>query len=44
MAHVPPEMLSFDRAWFGLMHVLTRLRARVNTRASRALIEREAQL
>jgi predicted unusual protein kinase regulating ubiquinone biosynthesis (AarF/ABC1/UbiB family) len=44
MAHVPPEMLSFDRAWFGLMHVLTRLRARVNTRAARALIEHEAQL
>jgi predicted unusual protein kinase regulating ubiquinone biosynthesis (AarF/ABC1/UbiB family) len=42
MAHVPPEMLSFDRAWFGLMHVLTRLRARVNTRAAHALIEREA--
>jgi predicted unusual protein kinase regulating ubiquinone biosynthesis (AarF/ABC1/UbiB family) len=44
MAHVPPEMLSFDRAWYGLMHVLTRLRARVDTRAARALIEAEANL
>jgi predicted unusual protein kinase regulating ubiquinone biosynthesis (AarF/ABC1/UbiB family) len=44
MVHVPPEMLSFDRAWYGLMHVLTRLRARVDTRAARALIEREASL
>jgi predicted unusual protein kinase regulating ubiquinone biosynthesis (AarF/ABC1/UbiB family) len=39
MANVPPEMLSFDRAWFGLMHLLTRLGARVDTRAARALIE-----
>jgi len=44
MVCVPLEMLSFDRAWYGLMHVLTRLRARVDTRAGRALIEREAQL
>ncbi len=44
MAHLPPEMLSFDRAWFGLMHLLTRLRARVDTRAARALLEAQAQV
>ena len=43
MARVPPEMLSFDRAWYGLMHVLTQLRARVDTRAARALIEALAE-
>jgi predicted unusual protein kinase regulating ubiquinone biosynthesis (AarF/ABC1/UbiB family) len=43
MAHVPPEMLSFDRAWYGLMHLLTRLRARVDTRAARALLQAQAQ-
>ena len=43
MATVPPEMLSFDRAWFGLMHLLTRLGARVDTGAARALIESEGR-
>jgi predicted unusual protein kinase regulating ubiquinone biosynthesis (AarF/ABC1/UbiB family) len=43
MAHVPPEMLSFDRAWYGLMHLLSRLGARVDTRQARAWVEREAQ-
>ena len=42
MLTVPPEMPSFDRAWFGLMHLLTRLEARVDTRAARALMEHES--
>lgn len=31
MAGVPPEMPSFERMWLGLMHLLTRLGARVRT-------------
>lgn len=31
MAGVPPEMPSFERLWLGLMHLLTRLGARVRT-------------
>jgi hypothetical protein len=34
MGRVPPEMLSFDRSWFALRHVLQRLGARVDTRAA----------
>lgn len=36
IAGLPPELVSFDRAWFGLMHLLTRLQGRVDTRASMA--------
>jgi predicted unusual protein kinase regulating ubiquinone biosynthesis (AarF/ABC1/UbiB family) len=43
MVTVPPEMMSFDRAWFGMMHLLTRLGARVDTGAARALIEHEGR-
>lgn len=38
IGHLPPELLSFDRAWFGLMHVLTRLQGRVDTRAAMAKV------
>lgn len=31
LAGVPPEMPAFERAWMGLMHLLTRLEARVDT-------------
>lgn len=31
LTHMPPEMLSFDRAWLGLMHLLQRLGAVVDT-------------
>lgn len=40
MAGVPPDMLSFDRAWLGLMHLLRCLGATVNTAASRELLQR----
>lgn len=33
LAQVPGEMPAFDRMWMGLMHLLTRLGARVHTRA-----------
>lgn len=32
LVQVPPEMPSFERTWMGLMHLLTRLGARVHTR------------
>ena len=38
MAGVPPELPSFDRAWLGLMHLLHRLGAVIDTRAGRALL------
>ena len=31
LAGMPPEMPAFERAWMGLMHLLTRLGARVDT-------------
>jgi len=31
LAGIPPEMPAFERAWMGLMHLLTRLGARVDT-------------
>ena len=31
MAGVPPEMPAFERAWLGLMHLLTRIGGHVNT-------------
>lgn len=34
LAQVPGEMPAFDRMWMGLMHLLTRLGARVHTRAA----------
>ena len=34
IGRLPPELLSFDRAWLGLMHVLSRLQGRVDTRAA----------
>jgi len=43
IAHLPPELLSFDRAWFGLMHLLTRLQGRVDTRASMAKLVAAAE-
>lgn len=43
IARLPPELLSFDRAWFGLMHLLTRLQGQVDTRASMAKLEAAAQ-
>jgi predicted unusual protein kinase regulating ubiquinone biosynthesis (AarF/ABC1/UbiB family) len=43
MTHVPPEMISFDRAWLGLMHLLSRLQCRVDVREARALLEEAAR-
>jgi hypothetical protein len=43
IARLPPELLSFDRAWFGLMHLLTRLQGRVDTRASMAKLVAAAE-
>jgi predicted unusual protein kinase regulating ubiquinone biosynthesis (AarF/ABC1/UbiB family) len=43
IARLPPELLSFDRAWFGLMHLLARLQGRVDTRASMAKLEAAAR-
>lgn len=43
IAHLPPELISFDRAWFGLMHLLTRLQGRVDTRASMAKLVAAAE-
>jgi predicted unusual protein kinase regulating ubiquinone biosynthesis (AarF/ABC1/UbiB family) len=42
IARLPPELLSFDRAWFGLMHLLTRLQGRVDTRAALGKLEAAA--
>lgn len=42
IAGLPPELLSFDRAWFGLMHLLTRLQGRVDTRAALGKLEAAA--
>ncbi|MFN9473403.1 AarF/UbiB family protein, partial [Acidovorax sp.] len=33
LAAVPPELPAFERAWLGLMHLLTEIRAQVHTRA-----------
>lgn len=35
LAAVPPELPSFERAWLGLMHLLTEMGAQVHTHASR---------
>jgi predicted unusual protein kinase regulating ubiquinone biosynthesis (AarF/ABC1/UbiB family) len=35
LAAVPPELPSFERAWLGLMHLLTEMQAQVHTRAER---------
>lgn len=43
MGDLPPQMLSLDRAWLGLMHLLTRLGGRIDTRAARARLRRAAQ-
>lgn len=43
MTTVPLEMLSFDRAWFGLMYLLSRLAATVDTRAARELVATAAR-
>lgn len=37
LAQIPGEMPAFERMWMGLMHLLTRLGARVHTRAHKAL-------
>jgi predicted unusual protein kinase regulating ubiquinone biosynthesis (AarF/ABC1/UbiB family) len=42
MADLPPQMLSLDRAWLGLMHLLTRLGGRIDTRAARERLQRAA--
>lgn len=42
MADVPLEMLSFDRAWFALMHLLGRLQGRVDTREAARLLQQRA--
>ncbi|HEX7636901.1 MAG TPA: AarF/ABC1/UbiB kinase family protein [Burkholderiaceae bacterium] len=39
---LPPEILSWDRAWLGLMHLLRQLGARVDTREACALLARTA--
>lgn len=39
LRQVPIEMISFDRAWLGLMHLLTRLQCRVDTRAALGLLQ-----
>lgn len=44
MGRVPPEMLSFDRSWFALRHVLQRLGARVDTRAAWQRLSAAAQI
>ncbi len=43
IAQVPSEMLFFDRAWLGLMHLLSRLQCRVDVREARALLDAAAQ-
>jgi|JI8StandDraft_2_1071088.scaffolds.fasta_scaffold02166_10 predicted unusual protein kinase regulating ubiquinone biosynthesis (AarF/ABC1/UbiB family) len=43
MGRVPPEMLSFDRSWYALRHVLQRLGARVDTRAAWQRLRAAAQ-
>lgn len=35
LAGVPPELPAFERAWLGLMHLLTEIRAQVRTQADR---------
>jgi len=35
LAGVPPELPAFERAWLGLMHLLTEIRAQVHTQANR---------
>ena len=35
LAAVPPELPAFERAWLGLMHLLTEIRAQVRTQADR---------
>lgn len=42
LLRLPPELPSFDRAWLGLMHALQGLKARVDTRAARALVQAAA--
>jgi predicted unusual protein kinase regulating ubiquinone biosynthesis (AarF/ABC1/UbiB family) len=42
MSDVPLAMLSFDRAWFALMHLLTRLQGRVDTREAHRLLQTAA--
>lgn len=37
----PAQLMSLDRAWLGLMHLLGRLGARVDTRAAKRLLEGE---
>ncbi len=42
MTDLPPQMLSLDRAWLGLLHLLTRLGGRIDTRAARERLQRAA--
>lgn len=42
MAEVPVQMLSFDRAWFALMHLLGRLQGRVDTAEALHLLRQAA--
>lgn len=42
MADLPPQMLSLDRAWLGLMHLLMRLGGRIDTRSAHTRLRQAA--